>query len=116
MSNEETTAEPQAESASETAAAPAAAAQEESEAPRRRRSSFRESSCPLCRDQKKWLDYKETDMLQTFCRSQGRMKPRRKAGTCARHQRMLKRAIKQSRYIGLLSPTDTDMRVAMREY
>jgi small subunit ribosomal protein S18 len=48
------------------------------------------------------IDYKETGKLRRFISDRGKIEPRRKTGTCARHQRMLTLALKRARHIALL--------------
>jgi small subunit ribosomal protein S18 len=47
-------------------------------------------------------DYKDYGMLRRFTTDRGRIIPRRITGNCAKHQRMLTRAIKKARVIALL--------------
>jgi small subunit ribosomal protein S18 len=51
------------------------------------------------------IDYKKVDMLRRFITDEGKIRPRRQTGTCARHQRVLAGAIKQARHIALLPHT-----------
>jgi small subunit ribosomal protein S18 len=51
------------------------------------------------------IDYKKGDMLRRFVTDEGKIRPRRQTGTCARHQRVLAGAIKRARYIALLPYT-----------
>jgi small subunit ribosomal protein S18 len=71
----------------------------------------RESSCRFCRDRLEYVDYKDVITLQSLCRSQGRITAGKRSGNCARHQRMVKRAIKRARFIGLMSFTESPHRV-----
>lgn len=48
------------------------------------------------------IDYKEFNKLGRFLTERGKILPRRISGNCARHQRMLTRAIKRARNIALL--------------
>jgi small subunit ribosomal protein S18 len=48
------------------------------------------------------IDYKDARMLQQFVSRSGAISPRRRTGTCAKHQRMLAQAIKRARHIALL--------------
>ena len=41
-------------------------------------------------------------LLRKFTMEDGRIRPRRQTGTCARHQRPLARAIKRARHLALL--------------
>ena len=61
--------------------------------------------CRFCRDKVERVDYKDVLTLQKLCTSQGRIFSRKRSGNCAAHQRMVKNAIKQARYIGLMSYT-----------
>jgi small subunit ribosomal protein S18 len=48
------------------------------------------------------LDYKWFYMLEDFVSERGRIVPSRTTGTCAKHQRTLKIAIKRARNAALL--------------
>jgi small subunit ribosomal protein S18 len=48
------------------------------------------------------IDYKNPKSLRQFITERGKIIPRRITGTCAKHQRQLALAIKQSRQIALL--------------
>jgi small subunit ribosomal protein S18 len=58
--------------------------------------------CRFCREKVQRIDYKDIGTLQKLCTSQGRLFSRKRSGNCAGHQRMVKKAVKQSRFIGLL--------------
>lgn len=75
--------------------------------PRRRkfgRSRYipRRKVCVFCRDKIEDINYKNIDQLRRFISDRGKIEPRRKTGTCARHQRLLATAIKRARHIALL--------------
>jgi len=57
--------------------------------------------CQFCQDKVEKIDYKDADLLRRFVNSQGKIYAPRRFGTCARHQRMLTRAIKKSRIMAL---------------
>ncbi len=61
--------------------------------------------CLFCSRSVKEIDYKDTDLLKRFISSQAKIYPPKKTGTCAKHQRMLARAIKRARYMALLPYT-----------
>jgi len=61
--------------------------------------------CYFCQRNIKEIDFKNTDLLKRFISGLGKIRPRRKTGLCAGHQRKLTRAIKRARHIGLLSAT-----------
>jgi small subunit ribosomal protein S18 len=48
------------------------------------------------------VDYKEMELLRRFVTDRGKILPRRITGTCAKHQRMVSRAIMRARMIALL--------------
>ena len=58
--------------------------------------------CQFCADKQITVDYKKVDLLRRFITDEGKIRPRRQTGTCARHQRVLAAAIKQARHISLL--------------
>ena len=58
--------------------------------------------CPFCRDKVQVIDYKDSAKLSQFISSRGKIEPRRRSGSCAKHQRALALAIKRSRHIALL--------------
>lgn len=58
--------------------------------------------CPFCTDPNKHIDYKNGDALRRYLTERGKIRPRRKIGTCARHQRQLALAIKRARHLALL--------------
>jgi len=69
---------------------------------RERRSYFRKKVCRLCMKKIDSVDYKDTEFLRRFITDRGKILPRRITGTCARHQRVLSRAIKRARMAALL--------------
>jgi len=67
-----------------------------------RRFVARPKICQFCADKNIAIDYKNTDLLRRFVTEDGKIRPRRQTGTCARHQRSLASAIKRARHIALL--------------
>ena len=59
-------------------------------------------ACPFCVQKVKYIDYKSFDMLRRYLTERGKIKARRKVGTCAKHQRRLAIAIKRARHVALL--------------
>jgi small subunit ribosomal protein S18 len=76
----------------------------EDKGPRRRftRRFHRRKVCRFCVNKDEYIDYKDARRLGRFVSDRGKMLPRRVTGCCARHQRMLTRAIKRARTIALL--------------
>jgi small subunit ribosomal protein S18 len=74
------------------------------ERPRRRGGGRfgRRRVCSFCVDKVDSIDYKEPAKLRRYISDRGKIEPRRKTGTCARHQRMLTMALKRARHVALL--------------
>ena len=62
----------------------------------------RRKVCAFCVDKIDIIDYKDGGKLRRYITERGKIEPRRKTGTCARHQRRLTLAIKRARLIALL--------------
>jgi len=56
------------------------------------------------------IDYKQPELLIRYLTDQGKIRPRRQTGTCARHQRRLAVAIKRARHLALLPFTAEHLR------
>ena len=67
----------------------------------------RRKVCTFCVDKIQHIDYKDIARLRRFTSERGKILPRRRSGTCAKHQRQLSTAIKRARQIALL-PYTTD--------
>ena len=50
-----------------------------------------------------YVDYKDVDLLKRYLNEQGMLMPRRVAGTTAKFQRQLTRAVKRARHLALLA-------------
>lgn len=70
------------------------------------RSFSRRKVCGFCVDGIKHVDYKDVPRLRRYVSDRGMIEPRRKSGTCAKHQRSLATAIKRARHLALLSFTE----------
>jgi small subunit ribosomal protein S18 len=76
--------------------------------PRRRetadyyRDRRRRKVCNFCVDKVETIDYKDVNRLRRYLSERAKIEPRRKTGTCARHQRMLTVALKRARQVALL--------------
>jgi small subunit ribosomal protein S18 len=62
----------------------------------------RRKVCTFCVDKVDVIDYKRPEVLRRFLTDRGKIKPRRRTGTCAKHQRRLAVAIKRARHLALL--------------
>jgi small subunit ribosomal protein S18 len=76
----------------------------ESEGRRRGRARYipRRKHCSFCADSVATIDYKEPAKLRRYISDRGKIEPRRKTGTCAKHQRVMAEAIKRARHLALL--------------
>ena len=70
--------------------------------PRARRYFARPRECQFCTDKSVVIDYKKYELLRRFITDDGKIRPRRQTGTCAKHQRELARGIKRARHLALL--------------
>ncbi|NPA92836.1 MAG: 30S ribosomal protein S18 [Chloroflexi bacterium] len=67
-----------------------------------RRYYSRPKVCQFCVEKVEKIDYKQVDVLRRYITEEGKIRPRRQTGTCAKHQRQLARAIKRARHLALL--------------
>ena len=58
--------------------------------------------CFFCADKVEEIDYKAPAKLYRYISDGGKIEPRRKTGTCAKHQRALAMAIRRARHLALL--------------
>ena len=49
------------------------------------------------------VNYKEPEGLRRYLGENGKIKPRRQTGLCAKHQRLLAVAVKRARHLAMLS-------------
>ncbi|MCD6462648.1 MAG: 30S ribosomal protein S18 [Thermotogae bacterium] len=61
--------------------------------------------CRLCEMKIDYVDYKNISLLKEFLTDKAKITPRRLNGNCAKHQRMVKAAIKRARQMALLPYT-----------
>ena len=67
-----------------------------------RRFFSRPRECQFCTDSKAVIDYKLVDELRRYIADDGKIRPRRQTGICAKHHRKLAQAIKRARHLALL--------------
>ncbi|MSQ11419.1 MAG: 30S ribosomal protein S18 [Dehalococcoidia bacterium] len=58
--------------------------------------------CAFCVEHVTSIDYKDIARIQRYVSERARIDPRRRTGTCAKHQRALATAIKRARHLALL--------------
>ena len=73
---------------------------------RNRRSSStkmrEQTQCRFCRNNKKYIDYKDVITLEKLLTNRGKIFSRKRSGNCAKCQRKVQKAIKRARFIALL--------------
>ncbi len=71
--------------------------------PRGKRFYYRRRKvCKFCAEKIDYIDWKDDRLLASFVPERAKILPRRISGTCAPHQRKLKKAIQRARNIALL--------------
>jgi small subunit ribosomal protein S18 len=70
----------------------------------------RRKVCAFCVDKVATIDYKDIGRLRRYISERGKIEPRRKTGTCARHQRVLSIALKRARHLAMLPYTAEHVR------
>lgn len=73
--------------------------------PARRFGGGRRKVCRFCADHMEGLDYKDLGRLRMYISERGKIEPRRKTGTCMKHQRLVATAVKRARHLALLPYT-----------
>jgi small subunit ribosomal protein S18 len=58
--------------------------------------------CAFCSEKLNVVDYKDPSKLRQYISERGKIEPRRKTGTCAKHQRAVAIAIKRARHLALI--------------
>ncbi len=58
--------------------------------------------CQFCTERGIVIDYKNTELLRRYVQDDGKIRPRRQTGACARHQREIAQAVKRARHLALL--------------
>ncbi len=61
--------------------------------------------CTFCSSKTNYIDYKDLRTLKRYVSDKGKILPKRVTGTCAKHQRMLSKAIKRARQMALIPYT-----------
>lgn len=65
----------------------------------------RRKLCRFCSDKIDKVDFKDIIRIKRYVTERGKIVPRRISGTCAKHQRQLKIALKRARNIALVPYT-----------
>ena len=62
----------------------------------------RKKVCYFTKNKIKEIDYKDVELLKRFINANGKIIPRRVTGNCARHQRMIAKAVKKAREAAII--------------
>ena len=62
----------------------------------------RRKVCSFCSEKVEVIDYKDPSRLRRYVSDRGKIEPRRRTGTCNKHQHALAVAIKRARHLALL--------------
>ncbi len=73
----------------------------------------RRKVCTFCVDKVQRIDFKDVGRIRRYISERGKIDPRRKSGTCAKHQRMLTAALKRARHMAMLPYTADHVRALM---
>jgi small subunit ribosomal protein S18 len=68
----------------------------------RRRFRRRPRNCQFCAEKITTLDYKQVDLVKRYVTEAGKIRSRRETGNCAKHQRMVAKAVKRARHMALV--------------
>lgn len=68
-------------------------------------------ACTFCVEKINTVDYKSVNRLRKYMSDRARIESGKKTGTCARHQRMVRAAIKRARLMALLPLAPNHLRV-----
>jgi len=66
------------------------------------RRPFIKRPCRFCSEKTDSVDYKDIERISRYVTERGKIIPSRLTGTCAKHQRVLARAIKRARFMAFL--------------
>lgn len=78
---------------------------------KRARYVSRRKVCFFCAEKVEDISCKNIDLLRRYLSDRGKIEPRRKTGTCAKHQRRLTVALKRARHLALLPYTAEHIRL-----
>jgi len=60
-------------------------------------------ACYFCQKNIQTIDFKDTEILRHFTSGTGKIRPKKKTGACATHQRQIAQAVKRARFLALMS-------------
>jgi len=72
---------------------------------KREKRVYKKKVCKFCGEKIRAIDYKDTMRIAKFVTERGKIIPSRISGNCAKHQRMLAKAIKKARLAAFIPYT-----------
>ncbi len=66
------------------------------------RRPFIKKACRFCSDDAERIDYRDLERIGRYVTDRGKILPSRLTGNCARHQRLLVRAVKRARFMSFI--------------
>lgn len=60
-------------------------------------------NCSFCMDKVEEIDFKDASKIKRYLTEAGKIIPRRITGTCAKHQRMISKAVKRAREAAIIN-------------
>lgn len=63
--------------------------------------SRHDQKCYFCVEDAE-INYKDVDTLRRYITARGKIRPRHRTGVCAKHQRLVAKAVKRARHMALL--------------
>lgn len=76
----------------------------------RRRFRRRPRNCQFCAEKINSVDYKQVELVKRYVTDAGKIRSRRETGNCAKHQRMVAKAVKRARHMALVPFASDRMR------
>jgi len=59
-------------------------------------------ACHFCQKNTNDIDFKDVDLLSRFISGSYKIKSKERSGLCSKHQRLVARAIKRARQLGII--------------
>jgi small subunit ribosomal protein S18 len=75
--------------------------------PPRKEKPIKKKACVFCREEVKYIDYKDLGLLRKYISDRGKIRARRVTGLCTQHQRDVATAVKNAREMAMLPYTST---------
>lgn len=67
-----------------------------------RPSKFKKKVCRFCANKEMKVDYRNASLLESYITDRGKILPRRITGNCAKHQRLIAKAVKRGRILSVV--------------